>query len=81
MKRLDVFATEEETKKIVELYEEAQSTPVIAMTSAHALRGGFSADAWDRVYKEIDRVAQVHGLPKPGYHYGFDPTTRAFMSE
>ncbi|KKL70478.1 hypothetical protein LCGC14_1813040, partial [marine sediment metagenome] len=49
MERLNIFATEEEKERINKLHKQAQNTPVMALSSAHAMRGGFSGEIWDRL--------------------------------
>ncbi len=70
MRKLAVFATEDERKYLEGLLKQANRTPVIALSSKHALeKGGLSGEAWDRLKKECHRVALEHGLPEiPGYY-------------
>ncbi len=79
MERLNVFATDEETERAKELATRANSTPVIGVTSAHAMRGGFAADAWQSVYDFIASIARTHDLPEISGRYGLDLATGEFL--
>lgn len=79
MKRLNVFATKEEKEEILKLHKQAQSTPVIALSSAHAMRGGFSGEIWDRLKKKIHKIALSHELPEIEGYYGFDGKNGEFL--
>lgn len=75
MKRSGIFATEEEKTYLQGLLITAKTTPVIALSSRHALeRGGFSGEAWNHLRKECHRVALEHGLPEIEGYYGMDET-------
>jgi len=79
MKQTNVFATDDEVKKLKELLHRAQTTPVIAFSSAHAMSGGASGDAWQRVKERCHGAALAHGLPEiPGF-YGCDLETGEFV--
>ena len=79
MERLDVYSTDEEKEKINKLHKEAQQTPVIALSGAHAMRGGFSGEIWDRLKKTIHKIALSHGLPEIEGYYGFDGENAEFL--
>ena len=79
MKRLNVFADKKETKKILNLMEIAQSTPVIALSKAHGDQGGFAGQAWTRVKETVYKTALAHGLPEIEGFYGFDPFNSEFI--
>ncbi len=79
MERLDTYATEDEIVKAKELLHDAQTTPVIAIDSAHALRGGMSGDAWKRVHDYIERIAKDHDLPEISGQYGLDCENGQFL--
>ncbi len=73
MKRTGKFITQEQFEFVHGLTKHAESTPVIALTSKHALeRGGFSGEAWQRVHDEINYLAQKFGLPGITGDYGLD---------
>ncbi len=55
--------TEEEHKRVVELYNTAQNTPVITMGLDQK---SFSETAWDDVRRYMDELAK---------RYGYDPAT------
>ncbi len=81
MKRLNIFATEEEAKKIKELHKIAQNTPVIALSMAHGLNsGGFAGEAWTELKKYVHECALKHGLPEIEGFYGFDGENNEFVS-
>ncbi len=77
--RTGVFADKQEIETINELAAYARATPVIALSTAHGMQGGFSGDAWDRVNKAIYRCALVHGLPEIKGYYGFDGSNGEFL--
>ena len=80
MQRLNVKANQDEIDRATELLREAETTPAIAITSAHALEsGGFAGDAWGRVYAYIVKIAKAHGLPDTGGQYGIDLKTGEFL--
>ncbi len=84
MKHTNKFSTKQQAEEILELMKQAQSTPVIAMSSADALSGNdLSSRAWKRVYEEVNQYAQEAGLPKlkDDRDYGIDLTTREFLEE
>ncbi len=71
MERTGVFATVQETQQLKELVALAQNTPVIALSSKHALeRGGFAGDAWQTVKETCHAIALKHGLPEIEGFYG-----------
>lgn len=82
VKRLNVFATDEEKKELVELMKTAQTTPAIALSSAQALAGeDFASQAWKRVFERCHAMALSHGLSEiPGY-YGCDTSTGEFVED
>jgi len=81
MKRTGIFATDEEAREIGELHDQAQKTPVIALTMMHGLStGGFSEEAWTLVKKTVHKYALVHGLPEIEGYYGFDRSNNEFVS-
>ena len=81
MRHTGVFATDAEVKDLKVLLEAAQTTPVIAMSSAHALgQGGFSGQAWDLVKKAAHAAALAHGLPEIEGYYGCNLTTGEFVT-
>lgn len=74
MRHTGVFASPPEIDEARRLAELARTTPVIALSGAHALRGGFSGEAWRAVQQYVHRIALAHGLPEiPGY-YGLAET-------
>ena len=67
--RVAVKLNEEDRKELTALYQIAQTTPMIAMSSKDALEGkDFSTLAWNRVRKFMDAL---------GKKYGFDPVVSA----
>lgn len=80
MNRHAVFANESEHQQIVAALSVAQTTPVIALISAHAMRGGFAGDAWESLHKLVHRIAMEHGLPEIEGYYGYDPGNKEFVS-
>jgi len=71
MEKTGVKATVEEMANIQELAKIAQTTPVIALSSADALSGNdFSSRAWKCVYEAINAAAEEHGLSKVKGGYG-----------
>ena len=61
--------TEDENKKLQDLYKTAQNTPVIAMSVKDGLEGKDWANlAWDKVRQYMDELANK---------YGYDPATHA----
>jgi len=57
--------SEEDRKQLVELYEEAQRTPMIGFSTSQMIEGRDLASlAWDRVRSKMDEL---------GKKYGFDP--------
>jgi hypothetical protein len=61
-----VTLTKEEHDKLVELYERAQTTPVIALSVADGLAGrDFATLAWNRVQEYMDKL---------GAKYLYEPT-------
>ena len=80
MRRTKVFATNNETKEIADLAEQARTTPVIALSMEHGLdRGGFAGEAWSRVNETIYKYALAHELPEIKGWYGFDPASGEFL--
>ena len=79
MKRLNIFATEEEKERINKLHKQAQNTPVMALSGAHAMRGGFSGEIWDRLKKTVHKIALSHELPEIEGYYGFDGKNGEFL--
>lgn len=70
MKDTGVFATKEEIKKAFKLATQASNTPVIAFSSAHAMRGGLSEDNWRSAKEYCHAMALKHGLPEIEGFYG-----------
>lgn len=59
--------SEEDREELVKLYKEAQTTPVIALTTADMLSGrDWASQAWDRVRIKMDEL---------GKKYGYNPRT------
>lgn len=82
MQRVSTSATRSEIAKAKKLLKEAQTAPVFALTSDHALnRGGFAGEAWSRVYGYVALIAKVHGLPDIDRQYGLDLNTGEFLSD
>jgi hypothetical protein len=82
MYRSKAKATQEERDEIVKLWEAAQSTPVIAFSSAHALEeGGLSGQAWSRLNRRVHELALAHGLAEQEGFYGLDPASGEFLSQ
>jgi hypothetical protein len=78
--RTGVFATEEEVKRAIELYQIAQRTPVIAMSVRHGIeRGGFAGEAWTHMQETVHNYALGHGLPDFSGYYGLDTGNREFI--
>lgn len=71
MKHTNVFASEDEIKQVKEAVQRAQSTPVIAFSSRHALEeGGLSGQAWKDAKELCHEFALAHGLPEITGYYG-----------
>ncbi len=70
MRNTGVYATKEEKDKCAEAAARASRTPVIALSSEHALKhGGFSGQAWKSAKELCHEAALAHGLPEiPGYY-------------
>lgn len=82
MKRLNIFATDEEKKELGELLKTAQTTPAMALSSTQALAGNdFASLAWKRVNERCHKIALSHGLPEISGFYGCDLETGEFVSE
>lgn len=73
-------ATPEEIEELRKLYRDAQSIPVIAISGAHAMAGGFSADARGRTIRRMDEIASAHGLQPQTGEWGLDEDGH-FLSE
>ena len=73
-------ATAEEIKEIQDLYRNAQATPVIAISGAHAQTGGMSGDAYRMFSKRMDEIATAHGLAPQAGEWGLDADGH-FLSE
>ena len=54
--------TENELENLRRMATEAANTPAIAITSAHALAGGASADAYELLHRRVNEIAEAHGL-------------------
>ena len=68
-----IVLSEEDRKDLVELYQTAQTTPAIAMSSEDMMRGRtWAAMAWDEVRNKMDEL---------GEKYGFDPRTSPINKE
>lgn len=66
---MTIVITEEEHKRLQDLYNKAQNTPVIAMSVKDGLEGrDFATLAWNEVRNYMDRL---------GEKYGYDPATHA----
>ena len=62
---MTIFLSEEDRKELVELYQTAQTTPVIAFSVANMIEGrDWSSLAWNSVREKMDKL---------GKKYGFDP--------
>lgn len=73
-------ATKAEIKQVVRLYNTAQNTPCMALTSAQAVEGrDFATMAWDDVYEKIETLALKHGYPKRKKRYGLNCETGEFL--
>ena len=68
MQGTNVFATEEEAKRLRELADKAANTPVILLFGKHDLAG----DALKEVQHETHACALAHGLPEIKGFYGLD---------
>lgn len=80
IQRTGVFATEDEATECIRLFKIAQETPVMALSSEHALKqGGFSGQAWDRLNKTVHGYALAHDLPEWSGYYGIDIENREFI--
>jgi hypothetical protein len=65
-----IFATKEEIEEARKLAKNASETPVIAFSSAHAMRGGLSGDAWQIAKEYCHEIAIKHGLKDFEGFYG-----------
>ena len=80
MDRLNIFATEEEMKRIKELHEIAKNTPVIAMSVKHGIeKGGFAGEADTALKTYVHKCALSHGLPEIQGYYGIDGGNKEFL--
>ena len=71
MKNTGVFASKEETEELRKLATKAQNTPVMALSSEHALKhGGFAGQAWKSMQERCHKLALEHGLPEIQGFYG-----------
>ena len=70
---LGVYMTDEEYAESCTRVNAARNTPVIALSSAHAFRGGLSGEAWKLAKEYIHRCALNHGLPEITGYYGVAP--------
>ncbi len=70
MKNTRVHATKEEIKDLKASVHRACKTPMIALSSRHALEeGGFSGQAWRSTKELCHEMALKHGLPEiPGFY-------------
>jgi len=60
-----IMLSEKDRKELAELYETAQTTPVIAMTTDDMIHGrDWATQAWNRVREKMVEL---------GKKYGFDP--------
>lgn len=60
-----IILNEEDRKALTELYAEARTTPVVALSVADMIAGkDWASQAWDRVREKMDEL---------GLKYGFDP--------
>ncbi len=67
------FLTAEQIEKVREAYHEAETTPVIALSSAQALGGqDFASQAWMRFHRLLYDFALVQGLPEIEGWYGLN---------
>jgi len=82
MIKTNVKASPEEVVELKGLLQTAQTTPVIALSTADAMSGrDFSSLAWNRVKERCHAVALAHGLPEiPGF-YGCDLKTGEFVRD
>jgi len=63
---MKIKLSEEDRKELVELYEEAEKTPMIAMSLADGIAGrDWATQAWNEVKAKMDEL---------GKKYGFDPS-------
>jgi len=72
MNKTGVFATKEETEELQKLAKEAAATPVMGLSSAHMMRGGFAGDARKILMDKCYAIAKKHGLPDIEGYYGLD---------
>ena len=73
MKKTGIFATIEEKKMLQKELIMAQTTPVIAFSSQHALeRGGLAGEAQHSLKEHCHKLALKHGLPEIQGFYGMD---------
>lgn len=55
--------SEEDRKELVNLYEEAKRTPMIAMSVKAGIEGrDWASQAWDRVKKKMDELGEKYGF-------------------
>lgn len=80
IKRLNVFATDEEMAEINKLHHIAVNTPVIAFTSADALSGNdLASRAWKQLMERVHKIALTKGLPEIQGYYGIDGENKEFI--
>jgi hypothetical protein len=57
-----IMLSEEDLKELVELYQRARTTPMIAMSIADGLAGrDWSSLAWDKVRRKMDELGKKYG--------------------
>ena len=71
MRQTGVYATAEERDRVADAVRRAHRTPVIALSSRHALeQGGLSGQAWEHARQLCHDLALQHGLPEIQGWYG-----------
>jgi hypothetical protein len=61
MKKIATLS-EEDRQELVKLFEEAQTTPIIALSCADMLSGrDWASQAWDRLRAKMDELGKKYG--------------------
>lgn len=65
MRKTGVFVDSKQKAELMKLVQIAQTTPVIALSSADALSGNdLSSQAWKAVHDRLNEIALKCGLPE-----------------
>ena len=74
------FANPTEIEELKDLLHRLRTTPVLALSSHHALEhGGFSGEARKAMVERCHEIALSHGLPEITGFYGCDLATGEFV--